>query len=156
MRKYAGILLMFLVVATLGCGGGGDFPVAQATGVVMCEGQPVPHVMVFFEPLADGKSAMVGKQGIGIADESGKFVISTYGDRDGAVVGKHRVRVGPPNADLHPGVQCPCVLNSEVDIMEVDVKKGEKNEFELTLKKKAAKEALSLEEREAILEEKFK
>ena len=56
----------------------------------------MPHVMVFFEPLQEGKSALVGKQGIAFAEEDGTFVISTYGTGDGAVVGKHRVRVGPP------------------------------------------------------------
>jgi hypothetical protein len=96
--------------------------------------------MVFFEPMETGKQALVGKQGFAIADEQGRFTISTYGTNDGAVVGHHRVRVGPPHAEDHPKYKCDCYLNSEIDLMEVDIKKGQKNEFELVLKKKTGKE----------------
>jgi hypothetical protein len=123
-----------------GCSSG-DFPTAPTSGRVVCEGQPVPHVMVFFEPLQTGKSALVGAQGRAIAAEDGTFAISTYGKNDGAVVGRHRVRVGPPHPEDYPGYKCACALNSEVNVMdEVDVKKGQKNEFELVLKKKTGRE----------------
>src|SRR5262245_30784430 len=127
----------------LGCRGG-DFPTAMTTGRVICEGKPVPYVMVFFEPLQTGKSAIVGKQGFAVAEEDGTFSISTYGTKDGAVVGRHRVRVGPPHSEDHPGFKCPCVLNSEVDVMEVEVKKGQKNEFELVLKKRTVQDRPAL------------
>ena len=132
-----------LCVSTLilcGCGPSGEFPVAKTTGRVICEGKPVPYVTVFFEPLQKGKSALVGRQGVAFADADGKYAISTYGDSDGAVVGKHRVRVGPPRGGPPPGFRCPCVLDSEVDVTQVEVKKGEKNDFNLVLKKKTGKE----------------
>src|SRR5918994_1588960 len=122
----------------VGCGSGGDFPTAPTSGKVGCEGKPVPHVMVFFEPLEskDAQSAIVGRSAFAIADAEGKFVLSSYGNNDGAVIGKHRVRVGLPRPEDHPNFKCDCYLNSEVDLIpEVDVKKG-KNEFELVLKKK--------------------
>ena len=103
--------------------------------------------MVFFEPLQTGKAALVGKQGIGHAKDDGTFVISTYGEKDGAVIGKHRVRVGPPRGGEPPGFKCNCVLNSEVDVTEVEVKKGEKNDFELVLKKKTGRDPKPLPER---------
>jgi hypothetical protein len=131
-------LVLFALLS--GCGPAGDFPTARTTGRVICEGQPVPHVMVFFEPLESGKSALVGKTGFAIAKENGTFELSTYRNGDGAVIGHHRVRVGPPHSGDHPGFKCACVLNSEVDVMEVDVNKGEKNEFELVLKKKTGRE----------------
>ncbi len=136
-------VLVAVVLALLaGCGAEGDFPTVKTTGRVLCEGQPVPYVMVFFEPLQapGGKSALVGKQGIGNADGEGRFSISTYGEDDGAVAGRHRVRVGPPRGGPPPGFKCDCVLNSEVDVTEVEVKKGEKNEFELVLQKKTGRE----------------
>src|SRR5688572_1844660 len=94
----------FLLVAALfgfwiGCGAAGDFPTAPTSGKVICEGKPVPHVMVFFEPLESGKSAIVGRSAFAIADEEGKFVLSSYGKNDGAVIGKHRVRVGLPHRE---------------------------------------------------------
>lgn len=130
-----------------GCGPQGDFPTAPATGRVMCEGQPVPYVMVFFEPLQTGKQALVGKQGIAHAKADGTFKVSTYGSDDGAVIGRHRVRVGPPRGGEPPGFKCACVLNSEVDVTEVEVKKGEQNQFELVLKKKSARDPKPLPDR---------
>jgi hypothetical protein len=138
------MLLAWLMVAVsmlvAGCNSSGDFPTAPTRGRVVCEGKPVPHVMVFFEPTETGKSAIVGKSGFAIAKEDGTFVISTYGNGDGAVVGHHRVRVGLPHREDYPNFKCDCYLNSEVDFTEVDIKKGEKNEFELVLKKKTGKE----------------
>jgi hypothetical protein len=124
----------------LGCGSGGDFPTAPTSGQVICEGKPVPQVRVYFEPLETGKSAIVGRSGYAVADNDGKFVLSSYGDRDGAVIGKHRVRVGPPRPEDAPNFKCECYVNSEVDLIpELEVKRG-KNEFELVLKKKTGRE----------------
>jgi hypothetical protein len=117
-----------------------EFPTAPTTGRVICEGKPVPHVRIYFEPLETGKSAIVGRSGFAVAKEDGTFVLSSYGDGDGAVIGHHRVRVGPPHPEDYPKYQCECYLNSEVDLLEdVEVKKG-KNEFELVLKKKTGRE----------------
>ena len=96
MRCVVFCSLVVGLVFTVGCGSGGDFPVAPVSGRVLCDGQPVPHAIVFFEPLQSGDSALAGKQGIARAKEDGTFVISTYGTEDGAVVGKHRVRVARP------------------------------------------------------------
>jgi len=128
------------LVGLAGCSSG-DFPVAATRGQVLCEGRPVPRARVFFEPIETGKSAIVGKQGLATADAEGKFVISTYGENDGAVIGKHRVRVDRPfDPDEKPAFKCPCVLNAEVNVMEVEVKKGVTNEFQVVLKKRTGQE----------------
>jgi hypothetical protein len=116
-----------------------DFPTAPVSGRVVCEGQPAPFVMVFFEPMQTGKSALVGAQARAFADDQGKFRLSTYATNDGAVVGHHRVRVGPPHREEHPNYKCACVLHPEIDVTEVDVKKG-KNEFEIILKKRTSRD----------------
>lgn len=141
-------VLMFcvtvLALATLsGCGGGGDFATAKVTGQVICEGQPVGNVLVFFEPLTQGNNALVGKQGIGRAGADGTFQVSTYGTNDGAVVGKHRVRVGWMEGQADGS--CPCVVNSENDVMEVEIVAGKQNEFEVVLPKKTGRERPSLD-----------
>jgi hypothetical protein len=137
MRISALLLTMAFAPLAIGCGGSGieKFPVAKTTGRVMCEGKPVAQAHVFFEPLETGASANVGKGAFAVTDESGAFTLSTYGNGDGAVVGKHRVRVDGPNKS-----QCECVLNSERDVMQVEIKDGEKNEFEVVLPKKTARD----------------
>lgn len=129
-----GVLTIF--VAFAGCGGNG-FPTAQVTGRVVCEGKPVEGAMVYFEPIkGSGTNGLAGKQGFSYTDAEGKYVISTYepGGQDGAVIGKHRVRVGKGKA------KCNCAMNEEVDLMEVEVKADGKNEFELVLRKATAQE----------------
>ena len=120
--------LLLAAICLLGCSKG-DFPTAQVTGTVTCDGSPVAKAMVYFEPLRSGNSttAMVGKQGFAFTDDGGKYTLSTYGTRDGAVVGKHRVRVGGPEA------KCNCSLNEENTLMEVEVKAGETNVFDIQL-----------------------
>ena len=150
MRALAFYSVTLSLVLLAGCGGG-DFPTAKVTGRVVCDGKPVGNVLVFFEPLKDGNNALVGKQGIGRAGEDGTFEVSTYGTNDGAVVGKHRVRVGWKEGKFDPS--CGCEVNSDKDVMEVEIKKGT-NEIEVVLPKAKGKHKLTPEEREALEEAK--
>jgi hypothetical protein len=130
--------LILLTAVLAGCGGGGEFKVAATEGRVVCEGQPVPFATVFFEPLHGEKSAITGKSAVGYADAEGHFVLTTYDQNDGAVVGKHRVRVGPPVGENATGkFECPCVVREEEDVMEVQIEPG-KNSFEVVLRKATA------------------
>jgi hypothetical protein len=134
-------LFMFLMLPLAGCGTGmEEFPVAPVKGTVMCDGAPVPYVFVYFEPIMDGKSAIVGKPGFGIADVEGNFTLTTYHDADGAVVGKHRVRVEAPRGERADGFECACQLSDSIDVMEVVIKEDQENVIEVVLKPKTAKE----------------
>lgn len=122
-------LLRISLFALAGCAGGlKEFPVAEVTGVVLCEGKPVPFAKVQFNPKAEegAKSAEVGKPGFAFADKDGRFVLSTYGTGDGAVIGKHTVTAVPD--PQHP---CNCHSDDITPLMEVEVKDGQKNEFEV-------------------------
>ena len=131
MNKYVSLVISALIIlaAFTGCGQSG-FPTAKTIGIVKCQGQPVSGAMVYFEPIPNGDNALAGKQGFAFTNAEGKFEISTYtvNGNDGAVVGKHRVRVGRGDA------KCNCAMNEEVDLMEVEIKAGETNEFTLDLK----------------------
>jgi hypothetical protein len=121
------VICMFSL--SLGCSDNG-FPTSKTIGVVKCKGEPVAGAMVYFEPITGGENSIVGRQGFSFTDAEGKFEISTYtpNGKDGAVVGKHRVRVGRGEA------KCDCAMNDEVDVMQVEVKAGQTNEFTLDLK----------------------
>ena len=125
-------MMAIAAVLMLGCNKG-DFPTAKVEGIVLCEGKPVAAAAVYFEPLKGSgpdSTMYVGKQGFAFTDNDGKFQISTYfpGQNDGAVVGKHRVRVGPGDA------KCNCQMSDQIDVAQVEVKAGEVNKFELVLK----------------------
>lgn len=124
-------VFLSLLVAAVGCSSGvKEYGTAKVTGKLMCEDEPVGDAIVFFAPLqsAEGKGANTGKQGIGRTDAFGEFVVSTYGENDGAVVGKHRITVKTPPS-------CPCATNPDVAVMEVEIKPGEEHNFEVKVKK---------------------
>jgi hypothetical protein len=147
--------MLVLSSGLTGCFGGGleKFPVAPVKGRVLCDGQPVPHAYVHFEPLQSGTSAIVGKAAFGMADAQGNFVLSTYGDEDGAVVGKHRVRVVGPSGELAAGFVCDCQLGDNIDQMELEVTDGLDHEFDIELLKKVRKDRPQSPRERAELEE---
>lgn len=81
-----------LIVATffIGCGST-EFPVAPAKGVIAtAEGKPLPSGIITFTPVASNSEGRSGKPAYGNIS-NGEFVMSTYGQEDGAVVGQHKV-----------------------------------------------------------------
>ncbi|MEO0530753.1 MAG: hypothetical protein AAF266_09300 [Planctomycetota bacterium] len=84
---------MAIAVACLGCGSGGDYRVAPVTGKVLVDGEPLTAAKVMFTPVASEGGMMAGKAGLGTVKDGGSFAVSTYGSRDGAVVGDHRVTI---------------------------------------------------------------
>jgi len=112
-------ILVIFVLACIGCGEN-PFPVAKVEGTVTCDGNPVAFAQVNFSPKRTDKSAIVGKSAIAYTDEKGKFVLSTYGTNDGAVVGKHEVTVG---ATSETDKNCPATLSRYKAVQEYDVTK---------------------------------
>lgn len=84
-------LCALLGLAALGCGGGPDYDVAPVRGTVKIDGEPLGGGRVMFAPVATGDSVKSGKPGFGDIQSDGSYVVSTYGDGDGAVVAKHWV-----------------------------------------------------------------
>lgn len=126
-RVFAGVLLL------AGCGSGVEkFPLVAVSGTVTCEGKPVPNAIVFFEPVKSGASAASGKQGFATTDAEGHFVVSTYSDNDGAVKGKHIIRVG--KSETSPA--CDCALNAAVELKRVDISGDAPIELQFELPKK--------------------
>jgi hypothetical protein len=126
-----GLWALVALALFAGCGDGRTkFDTATTTGTVTCDGKPVAGAMVFFEPLQAGESAVAGKSGVGVTDENGVYTVSTYGTKDGAVIGKHRVRVGGGEGG---GFECDCETNSEKDLMQVEVQADVDNTFDISL-----------------------
>jgi hypothetical protein len=153
-RLVSGSLLALSLAFALGCGGGGGGgagntkPLEQtktvpARGIVTYKGKPLDNAAVTFMPLDDGKTVPAR----GKTDSVGSFVLSTYGDKDGAPVGKYKVLVSVNTAvEVEPGVLAPepeggfkspipvKYNNVKTTDILVEVKDGDPNDFKIDLK----------------------
>jgi hypothetical protein len=98
-----------------GCGQS-EFTVTPLRGTVMCKGRPVTEGLVQVSPVRTG-SAMTGKTGTAEIQPDGSFVLTTYSQGDGAVVGKCRITAGPND----PKLPWPFKLKEPIDF---DVQPG--------------------------------
>jgi hypothetical protein len=73
-----------------GCGGPAMAPVK---GRVMFNGKPVKVAQITFSPIGAEGQKETGKPATGFTKEDGTFVLSTFRDSDGAIVGSHSVNV---------------------------------------------------------------
>jgi hypothetical protein len=97
MKTTAPGLRLWLMALALGAGAAGcgdnDGPAAvPVRGTVTYQGKPVTKGSVQFLPES-------GRGAFGTI-EDGKFVLSTYGNNDGAIPGKHRVAVISSEPDI--------------------------------------------------------
>jgi len=77
------------IILLVGCGSVADrLPTAAVSGTVTLDGDPLENGNVTFVP-QDGS----GRPATGMIQSDGSFVLGTYDDDDGAVLGQHRVAV---------------------------------------------------------------
>jgi hypothetical protein len=83
MRAFLAVVTCSAILS--GCGH--EFPIAPTRGVVTLKGQPVTAGRVVLLPVGGGKHAL------GTIGPEGAFVLSSYGEGDGAQVGENHVLV---------------------------------------------------------------
>ena len=85
-----------LLLALYGCDSSG-MKYAPVTGKVTMDGKPLAKVSVVFSPLPKPGSDIAGNTAGGVTDENGQYTLKTStpdgGLKDGAQVGKHKVRI---------------------------------------------------------------
>jgi hypothetical protein len=81
-----GLVVLFLA----GCSGG---KVVSVSGVVKLNGQPYKNAVVSFQPIGSEADPNPGRGSAGVTDENGRFTLTYDGEKPGALVGKHRVRI---------------------------------------------------------------
>src|SRR5438874_9903900 len=86
----ARLVLGVAVVLALGCASKKYVPVS---GKVTVNGKPLAKAEVSFQPIAAEGSVDAGIGSNGITNEQGQFTLKAATGQDGAVVGKHRVRI---------------------------------------------------------------
>jgi hypothetical protein len=94
-----------LLVGVIGCSGSKFVPVS---GVVSLDGKPYGKAAVSFQPVGTAENPNPGRGSSAYTDESGRFVLISD-EHDGAVVGKHLVRITTRSKELvgEPGVGSP-------------------------------------------------
>lgn len=100
-RAFLLFLLSFCGLA-VGCSRS-PYDMARVTGKVLLDGQPLSTGSVMFAPKSTGKSLKSGKAALGKLEADGSFVLSTYGNKDGAVVAEHAVTVLNTKPDSEAG-----------------------------------------------------
>lgn len=134
MTRFTLLGLTSLVsLLTVGCSNE-QFETAPVSGTVTSGGTPVTAGTIVFNPIAQGTDTMVGKSATGYI-EDGKFVLSTYGNADGAVIGTHSVIVTgkeTPPADPNE-VEWGSAPNWGSTTETFVVSAGADNVFEITL-----------------------
>ncbi len=97
LRMIRNAAIAFLVAGCLvGCGGPEN--IAQVSGTVTLDGQPLRGAYVIFNPVEPGS------QSSGLTDDSGHFTLQYTREIRGAEIGDHMVRIttasrGDPDAD---------------------------------------------------------
>jgi hypothetical protein len=81
-----------LLAALAGCSSGGP-AFAPVSGVVTLDGKPYDKAVVSFQPIGTADNPNPGRGSSAYTDENGRFVLQSDGKVNGAVVGKHRVRI---------------------------------------------------------------
>lgn len=124
-----------------GCGGGPDLPpVAEVSGVVTLDGNPLPRGTIQFVP--DKSKGTEGATAVGTIGPDGRYTLKTAGV-EGAIVGFHKVGVralqeepedetAPPPPPLIP----PRYFNPDTSGLTAEVKADQDNVIDFPLKSK--------------------
>jgi hypothetical protein len=81
-----------LLVAMVGCSSGGP-QFVPVSGVITLDGKPYGNAVISFQPIGTGGNPYPGRGSSAFTDENGRFVLMCDGKINGAVVGKHHVRI---------------------------------------------------------------
>ena len=136
-------VVCFAACCLLGSGcGKQSYQVIKTSGVCLCEGEPIASGWVQLSPIPENDKTLPGKTAMGRIQADGSFVLSTYSEGDGAVLGPHRVRIMEPAMpeprEIADGAEVPvkhgCTLPEE---LVVEVLPDIDNDFTIKLVKKA-------------------
>ena len=119
-------LIAIAVAAVLLPGCGGE-RVAPVKGRVMFNGEPVKEAAITFSPMGGANQLEAGTPATGFTKPDGTYVLSTFKDSDGALVGTHSVNVvlddtNPAKCKRHKGLTLEVKPGSNEFTIEMDPK----------------------------------
>ena len=96
LKSVPNLFVAAVVAAIAGCGGSAQYSTAPVSGQLTSDGMPVTEGQLMFIPESSGNTDS-GKPGAATVQADGTFVVSTYSEGDGAVIGKHTIEyIAPP------------------------------------------------------------
>lgn len=138
-------LTILMLVTMFGCSGNDGPAINEVTGKVTLDGKPLADALIEVAPVnpkisADGTG---GSGAAGETDANGVFILKYAGGRTGAESGKYKVKITKEDVtetkrddgeteETRTQI-IPAKYNTETTL-EMDVKEGEKNEFNFDLK----------------------
>ena len=137
MKVWLGSGLVWVAcVAAVGCSN--QPQVAPVRGIVKMDGKPLPGGGIMFEPIASGDNKIVGKSAFGQIQQDGSFVLTTYKDGDGALIGSHHPvvfenRQEDDENSPHPTVPGPNIGIVRMVNTTLEVVAGEDNVFTIEM-----------------------
>jgi hypothetical protein len=117
------VVVLPLLICCWGCDGG--TPLGSVNGTVTYNGQPLDCAMIEFIPLERGH------QSVGYTDDNGYYVLQYTLQKEGALLGRHQVRVKAYPEPGSPPVHVPAEYGRKSQI-EFEVKPGA-NTYDITL-----------------------
>lgn len=91
-RLLAGFVLLSMVLAAAGCGDDGP-RLGTVSGRVLVDGKPVEQLRIEFQPASGGSPSTAR------TDAQGRYELHYTRDKDGAMVGRHCVRITAPTIE---------------------------------------------------------
>jgi hypothetical protein len=88
-------IVLFALAVSAGCSKS-PHDVAPVRGTVTIDGKPLAVGRVMFAPASKGDGLNAGKPALGPIQSDGSYVLGTYGEDDGAVVGEHTITILGP------------------------------------------------------------
>lgn len=108
MKYYAFIVALIVIQMNSGCSDAPKF--APVSGVVTLDGKPYALGVVSFQPMGTKENPNPGRGSSAFTDANGKFSLKCDGTMDGAIVGKHLVRIMSRSegaTSIKPGTSSP-------------------------------------------------
>lgn len=137
-RQTAGALLAVVLMMCPGCGGNSGPELAEVTGTVTLDGQPLPRINLQFVPDTPG-----GSPSYGGTNADGQYRLAFSQDQTGAMLGRHRVDITvqdpevDDNGNLVPGQVPPKIARKyfQPGALTAEIKSGDNTvDFALTSK----------------------
>ena len=126
--------LCALIAVAGGCGGSGP-NYAPVSGVVTLDGKPFNDGVVVFLPKATSENPNPGRSSAGETNDKGQFVLKTDDLKNGAVVGKHLVKISTrgPVMQFDPATGSPDTAppNVKRDLIPAEWNTMSEKEFEV-------------------------